>query len=181
MDLGVVLDVAVGVIFVYLLLSLLVTAVNEYISAWLNKRSTFLIARVAALLGEKPTGNDRSNWGDDMKAFWSHPLIGQLKADDTAADETALNDKTAKNAPSYIPSRTFALALIDVINPAGDAATTLAAVRAKLGKRLTTDPDDPLAKALLPLADAAKDDLAAFQQAVANWFDNAMDRVSGAY
>ena len=80
--------------------------------------------------------------------------------------------------PAYIPSRTFALALIDVLNA---------------NKREGSRGDDldhegscgtlsnKAAQALLTLAIDAKGDVVAFQANLEQWYNDAMDRVSGWY
>lgn len=111
-----VLEVAIGVIFVYLLLSLIVTAVTELISGWLKWRAKDLKAGLRRLLNsEQP---DR--W---VNALYDHPLIQGLTKDGGKAPTDGASGKRADGrGPSYIPSRTFAIALLDVLrddNPAG--------------------------------------------------------------
>jgi len=79
--------------------------------------------------------------------------------------------------PSYIPSRTFALALIDILNAnkeTGEAA--MGSIAKALGEE-----KNKAAQALLALALDAKGDVVAFQHNLEQWYNDAMDRVSGWY
>lgn len=95
-----ILDIAVGMILVYLLLSLILTAVQETMEAWLKTRSTNLQQGITELLQ-----------GDSVlvSEFYDHPLIYALHSGKRggAAD--------ARDRPSYIPRSTFAAVLIDLI------------------------------------------------------------------
>src|SRR5438105_1473697 len=84
-------------VFVYLLLSLMVTAASELVSAWFKWRAKNLEAGIQNLL------HDPAHSGL-AKALYDHGLLQGLS-------------KGGKG-PSYIPSRTFALALLDIIDPA---------------------------------------------------------------
>jgi hypothetical protein len=48
------LDIAIGVVFVFLLLSVFATAVNEIILSSLNLRGKFLLRGIQTLLNEEP-------------------------------------------------------------------------------------------------------------------------------
>src|SRR5262245_33770963 len=93
---SVVLDIAIGVVFIYLLLSLVVTAACELISAVLSWRAKNLMIGVRHLLNDP-------NQTKLAKKLYEQPLIKSLYR--------------PGQIPSYIPSRTFAVALLDVIAP----------------------------------------------------------------
>src|SRR5689334_5844091 len=84
------LDVAIGLIFIVLTLSLVVTALNELVAAWLKRRTKTVCRGVVRLLGDE--GFARS--------VYAHPLISSLS-------------QSSSLKPSYIPSRTFVLAVLD--------------------------------------------------------------------
>ncbi len=80
------------------------------------------------------------------------------------------------NCPSYIPSRTFALALLDLVS----GSTGRIAKGKHLQARINLLPD----RVRVPLSlllDEAADDSAQFQTAIEVWFNDAMDRTSGVY
>src|SRR4051794_29869861 len=112
-----VLDVAVGLIFVYFLLSITSSALSELIEGMLKKRARNLERGIRELLG----GKDQTVWAQKL---YSHPLISSLFPG--TYDPTKLGDKWYKGyqgryLPSYIPRRNFALALMDIILPGEDA------------------------------------------------------------
>lgn len=178
MNFGAALDVAIGLIFVYLMVSLFVTALNEYISSFLNKRSEYLLGRVQSLLGgdgdEKKTGE----WSTEMCSVWNHPLINALKSHSTNEDHCTKRGALLKNAPSYIPGKTFAVALTETLKPSEEVHLSFAQLKTAVSG---IQNNDALKNALLPMIDNAEGKIDVFQQNVATWFDGAMDRTSGAY
>src|SRR5438045_6157696 len=92
-----ILDAAIGIIFIYLLVSLVISAINELIAAMLKSRAENLSQGIQALLQDPA----QAGW---VARLYQHPLIQSLSP--------------PNSKPSYIPSRTFALALLDLIAPA---------------------------------------------------------------
>jgi hypothetical protein len=110
-----VLEVAIGLIFVYLLLSLIVTAVTELISGWRKWRSQNLWQGVRNLLDS----GQAEEWAAKL---YDHPLIQSLSRDEKGASGTT---NPNRKGPSYIPSRTFTIALLETLkgsDPAGQLA-----------------------------------------------------------
>ena len=162
MEFGSIIDVIAGMLFVYLLLSLLCTAIGEYIEAKLNNRAKLLKRGIELLLNESKGG------GIDLAGMlYQHGLIRPLYRD-------------ANQLPSYIPSRTFAMALWNMATATaagGGVTNDLKTIRATV----TELPNEELRTALLTLIDEANGDLARARANVEQWFDSAMDRVSGWY
>lgn len=138
-----ILEVVIGVAFVYLLLSLLCSTLNEWIAGILQLRGKTLQEGIKNLLDDRHAP-------DLLERFMIHPLI------------TGLSRKGAQNFPSYIPARTFALALIDTLAPADPSAgpRDLNVVYRQLRDELAnlTKANSPLAKSLLMLVDDAGGD-----------------------
>jgi len=86
-----VLEVAIGLVFFFLLLSLAFTALNELMAGLLSKRSENLRKGIGQLLQDS----------QQVRALYNHPLI------------KSLSPKGKK--PSYIPSETFALSLLSTL------------------------------------------------------------------
>ena len=169
-----ILEVAIGLLFVYLLLSLLCSAVGEYIEAKFNNRAKYLKEGITLLL------NDTAGCGIDLASqLYAHGLVRPFYRDGT-------------KLPSYIPSRTFALALWNMASavaagdkPGGDAGgaapgvtADLKAVRAAVASHL---PNRELRSALLTLIDEAQGDVEKARRNIEEWYDGMMDRVSGWY
>ncbi|HVS81280.1 MAG TPA: hypothetical protein VHE60_06070 [Pyrinomonadaceae bacterium] len=117
-----VLDVAIGMIFVYLLLSLLCSAANEILELWLKKRATDLERGIRELL----TPNSASGTNNDLvHKLYDHALINGLFKGQYAESGIVAQSRPARfwrwvkgtKLPAYIPSRNFALGLMDLILP----------------------------------------------------------------
>ncbi|MBC7931315.1 MAG: hypothetical protein H7Z38_12205 [Rubrivivax sp.] len=170
-----VLEVAIGMIFVYLLLSLLCSAVVEYAEAKLNYRSKdlerglrlLLDQRVPKKLAYKQLGTITDTVAEKL---YAHPLVKSLYR--------------GEKPPSYIPARTFALALWDMAFPAdqrsvsGDAQS-LSKIRASVQGNAVIG--DDLKRSLLALLDDAEGDFDKARKNIEDWYDGTMDRVSGWY
>jgi hypothetical protein len=155
-----IIDVAIGIIFVYLLLSLMCSALNEIIEARLKNRAKSLEIGIRNLLG-----NDKL-----ADAFYDHALISSLFKD---------NQK-----PSYIPSRTFALALMNMVAPqptVDDGSNPLQIFRETVAQIKDDGRAAPIKEALMALADDAQGDINKLRTNIENWYDDTMDRVSGWY
>jgi hypothetical protein len=101
------IEVAIGVIFIYLLLSLISTAINEFIASCIKKRSSNL------LLGVKNLLNDHKFTGLAQQLYM-HGLVQSISAE-------AANPDKANIFPSYMSSNTFAVALLDILASRGAA------------------------------------------------------------
>jgi len=202
------LDVAIGTIFIFLLLSLICSALNEIIESWLKMRASYLECGIRELLGD-PSGE-----GLTLKLY-SHPLIRSLfpGAYDPTQIKKSGSYASRSDLPSYIPARNFALALMDIVQPAqtetGDEQDTASGAfgatrsESKRGKAelniVASPPDDPVnplapfrravgqledgqtRTALLALVDAAGDDVVRARENIEGWYNSTMDRVAGWY
>ncbi|MFL5382219.1 MAG: hypothetical protein ACJ8GN_06860 [Longimicrobiaceae bacterium] len=198
-----ILDVVVGLAFVYLLLSLVCSAINEYVSALLNLRGRALIQGIEQLLDDAKDPHLKSD-------VLNHRLIRSMYNRSVFGRE---------RKPSYIPARSFAMALLDSIeNPSARAAAASSAAAG--GSPPRDEPghearsireimdllkDDALADVVQTFGEVAEDaadaaplprsarrsvtsaiatsrtELQKLHDSVEVWFNNAMDRVSGAY
>jgi len=172
-----ILDIAIGLIFVYLLLALICTTASELLAGLFNRRARNLFIGIRGLLEEETVRRENPKDPGDPKGkglvdlFYAHPLIKALHGWQTWGK--------GKSRPSYIPSRTFALALLDIIEPANpDRDRKIDDIRAAI-KLLPGDSD--IRRTLIILLDEAKADLGKLQEGIEVWFNNAMDRASGWY
>src|SRR5882724_11562891 len=121
------LEVAIGLVFTYLLLSLLCSAINEWIAGVFSLRARKLAAGIKSLLQDE-TGLGLA------KALYSHGLIdGLSKKSQKPDDQEPLK---GKDGPSYIPPRTFATALMDnlgILLPPNPQTASDAQVAEQLG------------------------------------------------
>jgi hypothetical protein len=165
------LEVAIGLVFVYLLLSLLCSAFNELINAALKLRAKDLEKGIRRLLSTPELA----------AGFFEHPLIKPLYEN---------------RKPSYIPARTFSLALWNMATAAAERTRRTAGEQTGLVAGVTKDlrllretiltlpPADlpaDLKQSLVTLIDEADNDFDKARANVERWYDDAMDRVSGAF
>jgi hypothetical protein len=92
-----ILDVAIGMVFVWLILSVATMSIQEWIASYLKWRANDLETAIRHLLGNNQL------WAEQL---YAHPLIQGLS-------------KKIGIKPSYIPANKFALALADVVLTAG--------------------------------------------------------------
>ena len=174
-----VLDVAIGLVFIYLIVSLICSALNEGIEAQLKNRSKDLERGIFEMLSSAPNATPAGPGqpANLVQALYDHPLISCLFKGDYASA------KQNKELPSYIPSKNFALALLDTVRRAAatgaDGTLTIAQLRAAAVKFAEVNPK--VSGALVALIDAAGNDLNRARLNIENWFDSSMDRVSGWY
>ncbi|HVF43107.1 MAG TPA: hypothetical protein VM936_08855 [Pyrinomonadaceae bacterium] len=170
------LEVAVGMIFVYLLLSLLCSAVVEYIEAKLNYRARDLERGLRLLLDQKvPKELSYKKLGTTTNTvaehLYAHPLVKALYR--------------GEKPPSYIPARTFSLALWDMVFPAAERAGSAGGAQSLKKIRDSVQGNtligDDLRKAVLTLIDDAEGDFEKARKNIEDWYDGTMDRVSGWY
>jgi hypothetical protein len=160
-----IVDVAIGMIFTYLLLSLICSALNELMERNLKNRATDLEKGLRELLND-PAGTD---W---VTKLYNHGMINGLfkgTYNPTASDKT--------NLPSYIPSRNFALAMLDLLAPDKPAVGSAVGFREAVGKVENIK----IKNALSAMLNAAGEDVDKFGSSLENWFNSTMDRVSGWY
>lgn len=186
-----VLDVVIGIVFVYLLLAIICTATNEYIAGLLSARSKMLKKALSQLLDNQPVKIDKTApEAKDVTEQDNQPVKAEKTAPE-AEDVTeqdgflnAFNDHPLltgmmldKSHPSYLPARTFALAVMDLATPSKPGSITFEDLEAGVEAM----PKGDVKRTLLALLQNTNADLDAAQKAIEGWFDDTMDRVSGWY
>jgi len=146
------LEVAAGIIFVYLLLSLVCTVSNEWIASILNQRGRNLLEGTKNLL------NDPTFTGLAQQVY-SHGLIDGIMQG--AADPNKRN-----RLPSYISSTNFALALIDVLTSRGALKSWKDLLQAKRKDVDTAEEKSQAEPGNIQLAQAAAQARAAHDEAM---------------
>ena len=169
-----ILDIVLGMIFVYLSLSLLCSAINEWIAGIGRSRARHLETWVRKLLApatEQPNRSQAAGRQNTIvfEKFQRHPLI------------RALSNRDSK--PTYIPSRTFMLALLDVIAEIKPyQVRTVDTIRNRLANPDPAMPLPPdLQQTLLALIDDAGDDITMVRENIEGWYNDSMERLSGWY
>jgi hypothetical protein len=106
---SVVLEIVIAISFIYFILSLVVTVVNEFIASLFSLRAATLRNWIRTLLVDD----------DAVEKFYDHPLLKSIHQDFFFWSRK----------PSYIPSKSFATALIDQFAPQKEQELARAALK----------------------------------------------------
>ena len=170
-----ILDVAIGLIMMFLLLSLVVSSIKEAFETVLNHRAKDLERGLREMFGDVARNGL-------VPTFYNHPLISSLFAGDYKRGKT-------RNLPSYIPSRMFALTVIDLVasksavpvKPGEPVATEQTVLQNFQASLANLPGGSQIRGALEPLLQVSGNNLSALQAEIESWFDGSMDRVAGWY
>ena len=164
------LDVLIGLFFLYFLLSIVCSSINEALAAVFRLRAKYLERGVRSLLENQK----------NVRAFYSHWRIQALV-------KPAGRIFKKERPPSYITSRTFALTLLDTFAPPDDPAHSedlIARAEKALGPVDEAHPNRPteIVRGMLRDAlDTTRYDEDKFRETLERSFDDVMERVSGWY
>jgi hypothetical protein len=201
------LDVAIGLSFIFLALSLVASAAQEILANVLALRSRKLEEGLRNMLVDStpaPPGSPalaaapEEPREDLLFRLYSHPVIRSLyrksrlwmgRTTLVSEEGGAPAEVTGVRLPSYIPPRAFALALLDTIAPdvagtdheTGRPRPSHDVIRETRAAILRLNIESGVKHRLLALLDAARGDVDAFRRNVEAWFDDTMARVSGWY
>jgi hypothetical protein len=152
------LDIVIGLVLIFLLVSIMLTALSEVIEAMLKTRAADLERAIAMML-QDPEGTSEKV----VEQFYRHPLIFSLFRQDYAPQTKSwfFMRPQGRGLPSYIPRDLFSTAALDLVtkNDGGKAlAGVVEAIKTTYG-----------------------DDIAKQKAQLENWYDGVMDRASGWY
>lgn len=178
-----ILDVAIGIVFVFLIISIVCSAIREGLESILKTRAAYLEAGIRELLG------DRGGSGLAEQVY-SHPIISGLYPSDyqkpPIRSRLSWVFARGRNLPSYIPARNFALAVMDLaargpVNAQDENRDHVPLTVETLRRNLPNVQNPTVRRVLLTALDSANGDLDNVRQTLQAWYDSSMDRVSGWY
>jgi hypothetical protein len=152
------IQVVIGLVFVLLLLSLLVTTIMELISSMLALRGQNLEKALKNMLANGQTQ------GELFQAFKSNALYKQL---------CNYRGNAKVRPPSYLSSQNFQSIVMDIILKGEDAG--------KLTQKIDEIPNEELKQVLKQLLNDAGYELDAFKEKMQGWYNDVMDRAAGWY
>jgi len=170
MNLTAILETVIALSFIYLLLSLFCSGLNEMVAQRAGRRGRFLREGLVNLIADR--------WV--YLRLINHPLIASLYRD--------VPDKPA--TPSYVPAQNFAYALLDVVGqkaaqldpqqaPASGANKGFEDVRKSAA--ICRDHGYMVGQTLLTLLDQADGSLDRARGLIEGWFESGTQRISGWY
>ncbi len=157
-----ILDVAAGLVFTFFAVSLATSAITEAIASAMMWRSKNLLTGIKHIL------NDPDFTGLALRLYKS-ALINPRDSG------TAVTEADIKFLPAYIDPKQFANAVLQIADVKDG---TLDALKAKIVMNI---PSEQLQHLLVGIVDRAGGKADEMRTELASWFDNSMDRVSGAY
>ncbi len=198
-----ILDVFIGLVFIYLIYGLMITVINEIINSLFGMRARQLEKAIKIMLEDQP-----KNYVFSFKSVYTYLFSGILKRLNFVRFffiPKKLDEKRKENAgitkmfydqpvmqklgksrlfskPSYIKAETFSASLLELLkkNP---GATDLN----KIEKSLTVNQIQGIklgpetAGFIRELLEESKGNLEDFRKRLENWFDTTMERVTGWY
>lgn len=204
-----ILSVLIGLVTVFLLLSIIVSYLMELLASVFNLRSKNLADAVQLLLEPSTDALDGvRKLKDNYKAaqnIWDASGTAGLAAEEFKARLTRqLNENFLKafyahpaiaslsrpgSLPSYIPSKTFAAVVWDLLCKAGSGQTTAPEVALESVKEgIRSLSDESLKTALLPLVESVEaaerteaEKIALARENLEGWFNATMQRATGWY
>lgn len=173
MDLSVILQVAIGMIFVWIVLAIITSQLQEWIASILAWRASMLESAIENMLAD-PALKDR---------LYNHPVVKSFYSN------------KGRRKPGGIPPDKFALVLIEeVMNSGvtvGDVRSTFDKLKKKVEALKDMQGESELKKfaatmntLLIGVEEKAEDAAHAITEArkrVEDWYNNTMERLSGAY
>lgn len=191
------LNVVIGLIFIYLLYSLLATIIQEIISTFLGTRARMLEHGIIRMLEDGTKSTSISS------AFYAHPLIkylGQHTHSETLSHISAFKNKyfghhSLRTKPSYLSSKNFSKVLIDLLRgnsvKPGEGYASIIQNTLNTGtipwtgidgspKNLMVINKETLTYLKSLWADA-EGDVEKFRALLDAWFDDTMERATGWY
>lgn len=110
------LDVVIGMAFVFFVFSLIASGVNESVASLFKLRARFLEKGLRNMLAHPAETKEKGE--ALLKSISEHPLVrGTVHPPRSSKVKPRKLAPWRRSWPSYLPSRTFALALLDTIAP----------------------------------------------------------------
>jgi hypothetical protein len=177
---SVALEVVIGLVFIYLLYSLLATTVQELIANWLKLRAKMLAKGIKRML-------DDGGAPKFSVEFYNHPLIKYFSREIGSFEKRIRG--SSSTLPSYITAQNFSKVLTEKITQHGSGDDALSKIRNFISEQEShitgmtgkAKIEKDTLELLKSFFNEANNDVEKFKLLLEQWFDNMMDRVSGWY
>ncbi|MEM6523258.1 MAG: hypothetical protein AAGF85_09060 [Bacteroidota bacterium] len=164
---SVAIDVVIGLVFIYLLYSLLTSVIAEIVATNLALRAKNLHSALNRMLNDESVNvfSHSKDVSGILKKLYGHPEIRSLSANNIF------------NKPSEIDADTFARALVDVLRE-GKLETKATDIKSGIK---SYNLDGRMETYLYNLVDEAQSDLDKLRASLSDWFDTTMINASEWY
>lgn len=187
------LEVGIGMVFLFLLMSLICTALQEWLEGIFKWRAMDLERGVRTLLDDGD--------GAITSFLYRHPLVYSLfqgryepsellgSAGLSGVGAQHMRLRARRNLPSYIPSASFSMAFLDLVGrgPVSDAqgdeldASSSPLSVAMLRQRAAALSSPHLRRVMLSAIDHSGGDMDKLRLHIEDWFNSTMTRAGGWY
>ena len=187
------LDIVIGLVFVYLLYSLLATIINEMIVSWLGIRARMLRQAIERMLNDRYYEDTGRTWYQKLLhpfaifflyefrefktsmagRFYQHPSIKYL-----AKGKTSYWGIFSSSKPSYLRPGNFSETLIQMLKNKGAGETDMQKIGFSLRFNSLQIQTNSLKQITNIYADSAGD-IGIFKEKLNQWYNEMMERLSG--
>lgn len=172
-----IIDLAVGLILIFLVFSLAVSGINEAITRALALRARTLWRELSRLMDGAPGAIDKDQRPRrDVTPSAASRLVDQLYAT-PFIKQLERRTATSRSRLASIPSPSAARSVLHVLNPAGGTAI----VPEELTKAIAALPASELKTHLEALAAEMGGDLVQLRKGIEDWFNARMEHLSAIY
>lgn len=190
---SIILDIVIGLVFVYLLYSLLATIIAELVASWLGIRARMLRQAIERMLNDRYYEDTGRTWYQKLLhpfaifvlyefgefrnsmagRFYQQPSVKYL-----AKGKTSYWGIMNSKKPSYIRPENFSETLIQMLKSKGAGDSDMQKIGFSLRfNSLEIQPNS--LKQISNLYDNAGGDLEKFREKLNNWYNEMMERLSG--
>jgi hypothetical protein len=198
-----IVSVAIGLVFSFAVLAAVTSVLTEGVARFLGLRGEYLLRGLRSMLDgdgdfalftwpprfrHKPRTTKPSQVAADPTKPWvtkvmEHPLISPTGSQGRVVEnagntEKPLTNKERRKLPSYVSTRSFAQAIIDLAVPDATGNTTFDEIKTAIEANVHSP---VLKKSLLSLLKGTQGGIDAFRGEIERWYDDQMARVSGWY
>lgn len=156
-----VLEIAIGLIFIYLLLSLFASAINEMIASLFSLRGKNLISALKIML-------ENSDWVDK---FYDDLHIKKLSI------RPIMNKVGLKTPPSFISKETFSKTFLRLLKTGEQVESAIPSLKKGIEENFNHDS----LKILKDFVEEAGENIEEFQQKLEDWYDEMMRQATEWY
>lgn len=202
------LNVAIGMAFVYLVMSLIASAMLEIVEAWLRTRAKYLWQGLGEILGDasargmlpklQPAAQSSTEKSKEGTAQPGAKRPAEFPAPPVTVTleeffkhpiiggmyygqyEQAVGTAVRRKLPAYISRESFSTAIIDLVSRQ-NTNPNVSAIQALRNGTEKLQKGTPVRTALEAITRLAGDDVTLVQKRLEEWYDGAMGRVTGWY
>jgi hypothetical protein len=175
-----IVEVAIGLFFLFAIMSTITSAIAESISRFIGLRGTYLLKGLRSLVDGESGGASTQLIGlfENSRILQSQGSDEANISDRLRVDQHKRKWSVKRSLPSYIPGRSFVAAIMRRVTPGdGSSAPNMSNIVAGINGL----DDGVLKDQLRELARSAAGSVETFKENVGSWYDDHMDRVSGWY